>query len=89
MERIEEFTELIESGSFSDIQNFFNNLQATDQENLLNSSDACGEYPLHIAVKTNNEDVVKWLIENGADINQTNDWGATPAQSAKNKEYTI
>ena len=87
-ERIEEFIELIESGSFSDIQNFFSYLKPTAQENLLNSFDACGEYPLHIAVKTNNEDVVKWLIENGANINQTNDWGSTPTQCAQNKKYT-
>jgi preprotein translocase subunit Sec63 len=87
-DRIEEFIELIERGSLSNIYKFFNNIPSNHQKNILNSCDACGEYPLHVAVKTNNEELVKWLVENGSDINQTNYWGSTASQIAERKEYT-
>jgi hypothetical protein len=44
--------------------------------------------PLHLAVYFANTEVVKLLIENGADVNAKNKWNRTPLHIAIDKGYT-
>lgn len=43
---------------------------------------ARGDTPIHAATYWNHVDIVRLLIDNGADINRTNCWGATPLHYA-------
>ena len=43
-----------------------------------NSDHYCGNTPLIYAVRYRSPDVVEFLIDNGADVNQANDCGFTP-----------
>ena len=51
-------------------------LTRVDQSNVL------GEYPIHIAAWKGAAEDIKWLLENGADINQKGDYGMTPLHYA-------
>lgn len=49
---------------------------------IINSADACKEYPLHVAVKNKRVDIVECLLKKGANKNQRNSWGRTPLELA-------
>ncbi len=48
----------------------------------LNSPGEHGYTPLHNAVEQGSEEVVKWLIKNGANRLAINDWGMSPSDLA-------
>jgi ankyrin repeat protein len=54
--------------------------------NNLNKKDSSGNYPIHYAVKSNNCDIVKLLIINGADVNVKNQEGFSPLHIAVDSE---
>ena len=39
-------------------------------------------FALHLAASEGHLDVVKWLVENGCDVNVKDRWGGTPLQDA-------
>ena len=56
----------------------------------VNVRDMCDLTPLHVACRFNQVDIVKYLIENNADIHAKSESGLTPIQSvAKNIEFTM
>ncbi|ACL05280.1 Ankyrin [Desulfatibacillum aliphaticivorans] len=50
--------------------------------NVIRQVNSFGETPLHIAATMCHLDVAKFLVENGADVNQGSDWGYTPIMGA-------
>ena len=57
----------------------------TEDVSLLDARDKDGSTPLHCAVWKGHEDVVRFLIEAGADVNAQNEndhWGTTPLHAA-------
>lgn len=49
----------------------------------INEGDYDKRTPLHLAVSAGHIDIIKHLIENGANINCRDRWGATPLNDAK------
>lgn len=54
----------------------------------LNESDYDGRTPLHLAAAENQVEVVKYLLENGANKTAKDRWGATPIKDAKKTKNT-
>ncbi|UCE20783.1 MAG: ankyrin repeat domain-containing protein [Candidatus Aminicenantes bacterium] len=48
----------------------------------LNIKDERGWYPLHLAVQTGHLEIIKFLVDQGADINTRGPWGITPLRWA-------
>jgi ankyrin repeat protein len=51
-----------------------------------NKSDYDRRTPLHLAASGNHLEVVKYLVQNGADINLTDRWGSRPLDDATDKK---
>ncbi|MCW7551607.1 ankyrin repeat domain-containing protein [Endozoicomonas gorgoniicola] len=49
----------------------------------INTPDDLDDYPIHIAARNGSEEVLLWLIENGANLNMTNCWNLTALQVAE------
>jgi ankyrin repeat protein len=52
----------------------------------VNQGDYDQRTPLHLACSAGHLDIVKYLIENGADINCKDRWGATPLNDTRDQE---
>jgi len=48
----------------------------------INSGDYDKRTPLHLAAAAGHMDIVKYLVDNGAEVNQYDRWGATPLNDA-------
>ena len=46
----------------------------------LNLGDYDKRTAIHLAASEGNYEMVKWLVENGADVNAVDRWGGTPLQ---------
>jgi len=68
------------------INQFFSGLNANKISVIINQSDACGEYPLHVAIKHNRIDIAELLLHSGANTNVKNDWEETPLDIAVRRE---
>lgn len=53
---------------------------------VINVEDDCGHTPLILSLLRKRDDIAKYLVEHGADVNQTNRWGVVPLLSAKSSE---
>ncbi|MGD9133172.1 MAG: ankyrin repeat domain-containing protein, partial [Desulfobacterales bacterium] len=54
----------------------------------INEKDGDGNSFLHLAVRTANTDIVKFLVSNGADVNIKDSYGQTPLQIAVHSDNT-
>lgn len=54
----------------------------------INAGDYDRRTPLHLAVSAGNVDVIKYLIEKGADVNCKDRWGATPLDDTDDPEIS-
>ncbi|SPM44470.1 ankyrin repeat-containing protein 09 [Orientia tsutsugamushi] len=48
----------------------------------LNYTDSSGKTPLHLAIYSNNEEMIKLLLKHGADVDYTDSSGKTPLDAA-------
>ena len=79
--------EAVENDSLPEIEQILDRLPANQVSILVNSrtnpdSMQQGETPLHIAVKTGNKEMVKFLLDYGADVNAGDKYEATPLHFA-------
>ena len=77
----------VENDSLPEIEQILDRLPANQVSILVNSrtnpeSAEQGETPLHIAVKTGNKEMVKFLLDYGADVNAGDKYEATPLHFA-------
>jgi hypothetical protein len=52
----------------------------------LNNGDYDKRTPLHLAAAAGHMDIVKYLLENGAEANPRDRWGATPLNDAQDPQ---
>ena len=84
---IEEFVELLGNGSpIEEIKACLSELNTKEISEFINQPDACEDYPIHIAVKKNRSDIVRWLLDAGANPNLKNYWGSTALEIAEKRE---
>jgi ankyrin repeat protein/membrane protein involved in colicin uptake len=77
----------VENDSLPEIEQILDRLPANQVSIIVNSrtnpeSTEQGETPLHIAVKTGNKEMVKFLLDYGADVNAGDKYEATPLHFA-------
>ncbi|MDN7136384.1 ankyrin repeat domain-containing protein [Pseudidiomarina terrestris] len=81
---IDEFTSAIADGEvFEVIESCFSNATPEQVRRFINQRDACDDYPIHVAIKENNLAMIKWLLENGADLTVKNFWERMPVELAE------
>ena len=82
--------------AYADVESFVNAAKGSDvakiQEFLqagenVNAKNELGNTALHYAAASGNSDMVKFLLENGADANIANDKGWTPLAIAEKKKF--
>lgn len=73
------FLKIIKASQYHDVD--MEKLKSLDVKSFINVSDMNRRTPIHFALK--NLDVLKFLIENGADVNAANIWYLTPLLVAK------
>lgn len=79
----EELVTLIEdSTSLKHLEQSLVNLTKEESLSIINSADACDEYPLHVAVKNKRLDIVVLLLKKGANKDLLNGWERTPLDMA-------
>ena len=76
---VEEFVNAVRDGDVAQIESYL-----ASGENI-NAKNALGNTALHYAVASDNTEMVKFLLENGADANIANSKGWTPAAIAEKK----
>ena len=76
---VEEFVNAVRDGNVAQIESYLAN-----GENI-NAKNALGNTALHYAVASDDAEMVKFLLENGADANIANSKGWTPAAIAEKK----
>lgn len=69
------------SSAFSGDLESIQRLHAQGQD--FNIGDYDRRAPIHLASSAGNVDIVKYLVENGFDVNPRDRWGATPLNDAK------
>jgi ankyrin repeat protein len=79
--------EAVENDSLPEIEHILDRLPKNQVSILVNSrtnpeSAEQGETPLHIAVKTGNKEITKFLLDKGADVNIGDKYEATPLHFA-------
>ena len=82
---VEVVVELINENNLLGLKDYYESFKRDVK--LLNTPDVSDEYPLHIAVKKRNVEIVQWLVEQGADYNAENYWGSTPLSIAKDNGF--
>jgi hypothetical protein len=86
--KIEKFIELIENANLDKIIMFYKTrFELSERISMVNTCDACEEYPIHIAVKHNRLDVLEWLLSQGARTDVKNYWGRMPYEIAESKKF--
>jgi len=73
------FLKVIKASRYQDVD--METLKSLDVKSFINVPDMNRRTPIHFALK--NLDVLKFLIENGADVNAANIWYLTPLMVAK------
>lgn len=58
-----------------------------DSDDIINIQNSDGNTPLHLAIQTNNNEIIASLLSNNADINRQNNDGNTPLQLALKQNY--
>jgi len=71
----------------NDVVNVENILRHEQSQLIINNKAKDGQSALHYAVKNDNQNAIRLLIGNGANINEKNKWGETPLHLAINKGY--
>jgi hypothetical protein len=80
---VEELVEAIDDGApLMYFEHSFDRLTSQRSLSIINSADACDEYPLHVAIKNKRLDIVVLLLEKGADKDLLNGWERTPLDMA-------
>jgi ankyrin repeat protein len=77
----------VQNNSLPEIKQILDRLPPNQVSIIVNSrtnpeSSGQGETPLHIAVKNGNREIVKFLLDNGADVNAGDKYEATPLHFA-------
>lgn len=84
---IEEFISMIDHGAaVGKIEMYFSGVSIENICIFLNSKDACDDYPIHVAVKKNQLEIIEWLLQNGANSNVKDSWDETPLEIAIRRE---
>jgi hypothetical protein len=83
MDNLEELISLIETNATLGGILKYNQQNNIDLSNIINMFDSCDETMLHTAVKHKRVDLVRWLLDEGADTTLVNYWGSTAYQSAE------
>lgn len=73
------FLKIIKASQYHNVD--MEKLKSLDVKSFINVTDMNRRTPIHFALK--NLDVLKFLIENGADVNAANIWYLTPLMVAK------
>lgn len=79
---VDEFVNAVRDGNVARIESYL-----SSGENI-NAKNALGNTALHYAVASGDSDMVKFLLENGADANIANSKGWTPAAIAEKKNLS-
>lgn len=53
---------------------------------LINQPESFGNYPVHIAARTSRPEILRWLLDIGANPNPKNYWGNTLLYIAEKRE---
>lgn len=65
-----------------EVENYFSGMSADEVVRFINTSDACEDYPLHIAIKKGRVDIAEWLLRAGSKPTVRNYWGLSPLDNA-------
>lgn len=82
--KLEKYISLIKQGRTDEF------IETFKDSSIINARDKTGNTLLIWAVKNTNKEIVKYLLQNGANSNEENDFGNTPLHFAfSNKKYEI
>uniref|UniRef100_A0A6C0I8P2 J domain-containing protein n=1 Tax=viral metagenome TaxID=1070528 RepID=A0A6C0I8P2_9ZZZZ len=81
-EDIQNFFALVKEGNDSECKKMLDNLSKDGQSKLVNAKDKFGDTPLHVAIQFNKTNMLKMLIDAGANPNLENRNTLTPLMSA-------
>ncbi len=68
------------------IKEYLSGLSAREKMDFINQPDSSGNYPVHIAARTSRPEILRWLLDIGANPNPKNYWGNTALDIAEKRE---
>ncbi|XP_064627857.1 transient receptor potential cation channel subfamily A member 1 homolog [Lineus longissimus] len=77
------------NGIIEDLDSFLRQLQQREIISAIHEENAGNDSPLHIAARYQHFSMVKYLVQNGADVNIEGEQNATPLQSAASSHRKV